>query len=192
MFHTGVAMPSPSRVRVYLGCSFDGFIAGPDDDLGWLGEDHGGPTSPEAHPEGLQFDQFMEQVGSLLMGRRTYDVVAGMGQWIYGETPVLVATSRPLEPIEATVLAVSGDIRELVTRAQAVAGDKDVYLDGGDLVRQALDARLVDELCLTFIPILLGGGTRLFDGLLSRTSLDFVGHHPLGGGMLQVTATVRR
>ncbi len=184
-------MQSTSRVRVYMACSLDGFIAGPGDDLSWLHENHSAPGDLPPAPEALRFDDFMSQVGAMLMGRTTYDVVEQMDGWAYGETPVLVATRRPLAPARASVRPVSGDIRELVGQARGVAGDKDVYLDGGDLIRQALDAGLVDEITATWVPILLAGGTRLFDGVLSRTRLQFVAHHFYGDGMLQVTARVK-
>ena len=125
------------------------------------------------------------------MGRRTHDVVAGFGTWAYADTPVLVATRRPIEPAADTVRAVSGDISSLIDQAKAVAGDKDVYVDGGSLIRQALDAGLVDELCITYVPVLLGDGTRLFDGLKSTTNLVFVEHHSYAGGMLQITMRPR-
>jgi dihydrofolate reductase len=182
-------MSVASRVRVYMACSVDGFIAGPDDDLGFLAE----PASERAdapEPSGaLRFEAFMQQVGALLMGRRTHDVVAKMGVWPYGDTPVLVATHRDIERAAHSVRPVEGSIDSLIERARAVAGDKDVYLDGGDLVRQGLDAGLVDELCITVVPVLLGGGgTRLFDDLKRRTKLELVAHHRLGH-MLQVTLT---
>src|SRR6478672_1741895 len=56
-------------VRVFIATSLDGFIAGPGDDLTWLpeggGEDHG-------------YDDFMAEIGAVLMGRTTYDVVLGI------------------------------------------------------------------------------------------------------------------
>ena len=185
-------MSEPSRVRVYMACSFDGFIAGPDDDLSWLGGGEAGGGEPAQPTEALRFDTFMSQVGAILMGRRTYDVVAGLGQWGYGDTPVLVLTHRSLEPVADTVQPVSGDIERAVEQAKDVAGDRDVYLDGGNLIRQALDASLVDEMVITFVPILLTAGTRLFDGLVSRKSLEFVAHARYGNDYLQVTARVRR
>lgn len=181
-----------SRVRVYMACSLDGFIAGPENDLSWLHADHSASGDLEPAPDALHFEEFMSQVGALLMGRTTYDVVEGLGQWIYGETPVLVATTRALEPIAPTVQARSGDIRALVDAAKSAAGEKDVYLDGGDLIRQALDAGLVDEITATLVPILLGEGTRLFDGLVQRHRLQFVSSVAYGGGLLQVTAKVLR
>ncbi len=181
-------MSASSRVRVYLGCSLDGFIAGSNDDLSFLHD--AVPETAEA-PEpskALSFEGFMDQVGAMLMGRRTHDVIAGMGVWAYGDTPVLVATHRDLEPAADSVRAVSGSIESLIEQATEAAGDKDVYLDGGNLVRQGLDAGLVDELCITYVPVLLGGdGTRLFDDLTRRTKLEFVEHHRMGH-MLQVTA----
>jgi dihydrofolate reductase len=70
------------------------------------------------------------------------------------------------------------------------AGSKDVYLDGGDLVRQGLDAGLVDELCLTFLPMILGRGIRLWEGLQNRNDLRFEPPTTHGQGMVQVTARV--
>ena len=181
-----------SRVRVYLGCSLDGFIAGPNDDISFLHE-YGVEAADDAPPSGLDFDGFMADVGALLMGRKTYEVAAGFGgPWPYGEHPVLVATHRDLTPKVPTVRAVQGSIAELVEQAREAADGKDIYLDGGDLVRQALDACLVDELCLTMLPVILGGeGVRLFDGLLRTTPLELVSHHDFGQGMVQITARPR-
>ena len=177
-----------TRIRVYLGCSLDGFIAGPDDDLSFL---HAAPPPDPSEPDtGLDFPTFLSQVGALLMGRRTHDVIAALGAWPYGDLPVLVATHRPLMPAAPTVRAVRGPITTLIAEARLEAGTRDVYLDGGDLVRQGLDAGLVDELCLTFVPTLLGGsGIRLFDGLVRQQALRFSAPTRLGG-MVQVTAAV--
>ncbi len=107
-------MSASSRVRVYLGCSLDGFIAGPNDDLSFLHD--AVPEMAEA-PEpskALSFEGFMDQVGAMLMGRRSHDVIAGMGVWAYGDTQVLVATHRDLEPAADSVRAVSGSIESLI------------------------------------------------------------------------------
>jgi len=174
-----------------MACSLDGFIAGPGDDLSFL-DAPAPPDSAPAHPDALQFSALMEQVGAMLMGRRTYDVIAQMEVWGYGETPVLVATHRALKGAPASVRPVTGDIHALVEQAVEVADGKDVYLDGGNIIRQALDAGLVDELCITMVPVLLGGeGVRLFDGLLNTHKLEFVAHHTFDLGMVQLTARPR-
>lgn len=160
-----------SRVRVYLGCSLDGCIAGPGHDISFLGE-----LPPEAGPHaGLGFEEFLRDIGALLMGRRTYQVPLDYDAWHYGDRPVLVATHHPLPPAPrgGIARAVQGPIADLIAQAREAAGGKDVYLDGGDIVRQGLDAGLVDELCLTFLPVVLGRGIRLWDGLANRNNLVF-------------------
>src|SRR6476469_4423491 len=99
-------------VRVFIATSLNGFIAGPGDDLTWLpeggGEDHG-------------YDDFMAEIGAVLMGRTTYDVVLGMdGPWPFGEPPVFVATSRPLDPAVPTVRAVAGSPEELLAAVRDI------------------------------------------------------------------------
>lgn len=173
-----------ARVRVYMACSLDGFIAGPDDDLSWLAPPEGAPPPTG----GVGFEAFMAQVGVMIMGRRTHDIVAGFGQWPYGTIPVLVTTRRALpEPAAPTVRPISGDITDIIEEARKVAGDGDIYLDGGDLIRQALDAGLIDELIITMVPVLLGGGVRLFGGLTERTAMQFIDHHT-HGHMIQIVA----
>lgn len=180
-----------SRVRVYLGCSLDGCIAGPDHDLSFLMEER---PDAEEWGGGLSFEGFLGQVGALLMGRRTYQVLLDYDAWHYGDRPVLVATHQELPPAPqgGDARRVEGSIEELVAEAKAAAGGKDVYLDGGDLVRQGLDAGLVDELCITFLPVILGRGIRLWDGLQRRTDLELEPPSTHGRGMVQVTARVQR
>jgi hypothetical protein len=89
-----------------------------------------------------------------------------------------------------TVRPVQGDVESLLDAALAVAGGRDVAVDGGDLVRQALNAGRVDTITATFVPILLGEGIRLFEGLTDARKLQFVPSHPMAGGMWQVRARV--
>lgn len=174
----------PGRVRVYIATSLDGFIAGPDDDLSWL-------PPPDADDTGdadfLAFEAFMPQVGALLMGRRTYAVVEGMDTWYYGETPVLVATRRELTPKVPTVRAVSGTLGDMIAEAKRTAGDKDVYIDGGDLIRQALAAGHIDELVVTVVPVILGRGFPLFAGMEQYHPLTWVRTAQGPAGMVQLT-----
>jgi len=96
---------------------------------------------------------------------RAFDVVMGFGgAWPYGPTPVMVATSRAMPEAPASVSAHGGDIRELCRQAKRLAGAGNVYIDGGGLISQALDADLVDEMILTVAPVLLGRGVPIYRG----------------------------
>lgn len=173
----------PNRVRVFIASSLDGFIAGPDDEIDWLDGFEGAENT---------FTPFFSEVGAVLLGRRTYDVVAGMeGPWNYGDTPVLVATTRPLESSHATVRAVGGSVGEMVAEARRVAGERDVYIDGGALIRSALDADLIDRITVTVIPIVLGEGIPLFAGAERRHALDLLESRPLGAGLVQLDYSPR-
>ncbi len=179
-------------VRAYLATSLDGFVAGENDDLGWLEpRPPGSPpiaVEPWASREGdaLEFDDFLTRVGCLLMGRRTYDVVAGFEEWPYGDVPMLVATHRPLDAAPPTVAAAAGDLGDLIASARALAGEKDVYLDGAAMVREALDRGLLDHLVMTVVPTVLGRGIPLFSGVSGRRHLTVERVARFGEGLVQV------
>lgn len=171
-----------SRVRVFIACSLDGFIAGPNDDLSWL------PQPPEGSDDDYGWGEFIGDIGCLLMGRTTYDVVAAMDvAWPHTERDTLVATRRPLTDAPPRVTSAAGTIEELIAMAKGRAAPRDVYLDGGNLIRQALDVGLVDELCVTVCPTILGEGSPLFAGAERRHSLRLQAHRELAGGVVQLT-----
>lgn len=170
-----------SKVRVFIASSLDGFIAGPGDDLSWLP-----PPGPESGDGG--FGSFLGQIGAILMGRRTYDVIAKFEPWPYGDRPVLVGTHRELSTPRVTVRAVGGDITDMIREARTAAADRDLYLDGGDLIRQALDAGLIDDIVVTLVPVVLGQGHPLFAGASQRHALELVKCETLPGGLVQLTS----
>lgn len=173
-----------ARTRVFVGASLDGFIAGPNDELDWLSAG-GGLGQAEALKE---FQAFYAQIGAVLMGRRTYDIVCGMdGPWMYGDTPMLIATTRPLENKRPSVRAATAPIQALVDQAKRVAGERDVYLDGGQLIRSALDAGLVDELVVTIVPMILGAGVPLFAGVTARHPLRLIEQRMIAGAAVSLT-----
>ncbi|WP_160297484.1 dihydrofolate reductase family protein [Demequina flava] len=181
------------EVKAYCAMSVDGFIAGPGDDLSWLDAERPAwaPMSAEAwaqrDQDGIAFADFYGGVGAMLMGRRTFDVVHGMNEWFYGEMPILIATGRPLPQSRPTVRAASAPIANLVAEAQELAGDNHVYLDGGSVIRQALDAGLVDEAIVTIHPTILGAGHPLFAGAEQRHPVTITDVRNYAGGMVQVT-----
>jgi dihydrofolate reductase len=173
------------NTHVFVGASLDGFIAGSNDELDWLG---GGEGDAKGQAEARKsFDAFFAKIGTVLMGRRTYDIVCGLpGPWLYGDTPMLIATSKPLESQRPTVRAVSGSIGALVAEAKQSAKDRDVYVDGGQLIRSALDADLIDEITIAIIPIVLGAGIPLFAGAARRHPLKLIGQRTIAGAAVEL------
>jgi dihydrofolate reductase len=119
-------------------------------------------------------------VGAEIMGRGKFGPPGG-GPWgddpwpgWWGEDPpfhkpVFVLTHHEREPLtlsDTTFTFVTGGIESALDRAREAAGDKDVFIGGGaQAINQYLAAGLVDELELHVVPILLGSGSRLFDGV---------------------------
>jgi len=182
----------PGRVRVYIACSLDGFIAGVHDGLDWLTQPRAerAPLASgnwaERPADALSYDDFICDVGCLLMGRRTYDVVSRFDDWPYGDLPLIVATSRALENARATVTTASAPIKNLIAEAHDAAGGKDVYLDGGSLIRQALDADQIDQLIVTQMPTVLGRGHALFAGADNPRELTVTDVLKFEDGMVQL------
>jgi len=145
-------------VQYYVASSLDGFIAAPHDDLGWLLQF--GMTEFSDH-----FDAFLSNVGAIIMGSSTYEFILREGDdaWSYGMTPTWVLTSRELPTIEhADIRFTATAIEEIVGDARDAAGHQNVWVvGGGDVAAQIADARLLDEMHVTLMPIVLGSGTRL-------------------------------
>eukprot|EP00164_Ancoracysta_twista_P023850 GFYU01044824.1.p1 GENE.GFYU01044824.1~~GFYU01044824.1.p1 ORF type:complete len:221 (-),score=58.98 GFYU01044824.1:49-711(-) len=180
-------------VRVYLALSLDGFVAGEGGDLSFLdppppesGPGVGGEGSATdssatmaEEAEGMEeFKNLLKCVGCMVMGRNTFDKVLSFGpdMWPYASTHIIVPTSRelPVEQLrESKQLHKSAKVEvcrnqsigEILERAHSVANGGDIYLDGGKVVRDALEAGLVELLELTYMPVALGTGISLFGGL---------------------------
>ncbi|MPQ96688.1 dihydrofolate reductase [Modestobacter sp. I12A-02628] len=166
---------------MFLGLSVDGYIARHDGDLTWL-------TSRGQAAGDAGYTEFMAGIDAVVLGRTTYQVVAGFSEWPYGERPVHVL-STTLGSGDDPRVTVHRSLPELVAALEQ-AGSGDVYLDGGLVVRSFLAAGLVDELTLSQVPVLLGEGVSLFGPLPHDIDLEHVRTQVFGGGMVQTTYRV--
>jgi dihydrofolate reductase len=175
-------------VVVDVSVSLDGFMAGPD-----IREDvpmgDGGEAlhawmearGPRGQVDREAFAAMQANIGAAVVGRRTFEL--GLEPWggtPWAGVPTFVATHRSRDPLVAAnggTFEFTG-LDDAVRRARAVAGDAVVEVLGGDVSRQLLEAGQVDELRLRIVPILLGAGTRLFDG--QRLALEPIGEPLLG------------
>jgi dihydrofolate reductase len=157
-----------------MSMSLDGYVTGPHDSreypLGVGGEvlHHWlGPTATPADRAVLQ--EMVDGVGAIIMGRRSYDFCVGDGGWgdggPAGDAPCFVLTHQvpDLAGVPKVFTFVTDGIASAVAQAQAVAGDRTIGLHGATAAQQALAAGLLDEIQLHLVPVLLGGGVRLFD-----------------------------
>jgi dihydrofolate reductase len=181
-----------ARVRAAITTSVDGYIAGPNDGPGkGLGEGgerlhywvFGGPWTYEEEPRGeatgddaAWLADAMARIGAVVGGRWTYEAARHWGDANPWGLPFFIVTHRPEdEPPGGAFTFVSG-VKEAVEQAVEAAGEKDVNVMGGaDVIRQALEAGLVDELSIIVAPVVLGDGKRLFEGFSRSLELEHLG-----------------
>jgi dihydrofolate reductase len=153
-----------ARVLLDMAISVDGFVSGPDGaDVGlydWYFD-----PSEASKPV---VDELVETSGAIVIGRGAFgsgDDAEGWDETPYA-VPHIVITHRPppeREPGPVDFRFVAG-VPEGIEAAKQAAGERYATIGGGaDIARQALDTGLVDEVQLHVVPLLAGGGTRLFD-----------------------------
>jgi dihydrofolate reductase len=172
-----------------MSISLDGFVAGPDQSLehplGRRGIElhHWHLDEPLDDADARARDLLLRPRGAYVMGRNMFGPVRGpwQGDWRgwWGDDPPYHA---PVELAGGTTFYfVSDSFDAAFARASEAAGDRGVDIAGGaSTVRQALAAGVIDELVLDFVPVLLGSGERLFDGVADpRLEPVEVIHSPL-------------
>ncbi len=173
-----------AKVVAEISVSLDGFVTGPEpgprQGLGRGGEGlHTWVFQGDATDQAV-LRESTDATGAVIMGRHLFDVVDGPDGWSdevgYGAElaaapPVLVVTRVPPAQVrlgDRFTFVVDG-IGSAVAKGLALADDRDVVImGGGAVIRGAIEAGLVDELRLHLAPVLLGAGTKLFDGAAPR------------------------
>jgi dihydrofolate reductase len=177
------------KVVVNRSMSLDGFIAGPDDAMGWI-FDFMANDAP-------WLVETAAATGAMLVGRRTAEVGSRMaanqdrgtasGDEGYPFSgPIFVLTHRPPDPPEPDITYLAGDIGEAVATALEAAGGKNLEILGADVAGQCLQRGLVDEIQVYVLPVLLGDGVRFSSPGLARIDLE-----PLGSTQADAVTILR-
>lgn len=202
------------KITTGFSMSLDGFIAGPHDSpensLGDGGErlfkwyfsgklddqvpNGDGVIKMSADGAGM-IREASQAAGVLVTARRTFDIAHAWGGRHPMDIPILVLTHRiPQEwDYEGSPFTfVTEGVITAIERARQIAGDKNVVLGAPSVVKQCLNAGLLDEIHIDLVPVLLGSGTRLFD-LLDIAPLDLhIDEVKPGAGVVHLTFTVVR
>jgi dihydrofolate reductase len=167
------------QVSVFVGTSVDGFIARPEGALDFLPQGGGEPHG---------YEEFIESVDTIVIGRKTFESVLTFDDWPYPETKrVVVLSSRTVE-VPATrrglVDQMSGEPGAVVARLSA-GGARHAYVDGGITIQRFLRAGLVNRLVITRVPVLIGEGIPLFGSLPGDVRLRHVATRSYASGLVQ-------
>lgn len=179
---------APFHTTAYLAVSVDGYIADAEGGVGWLDD-----IEPVVG-EDMGYGELIESVDALVMGRKSYETVRGFDvPWPY-EVPVIVLSTSPIDipdELAASVRHLNATPEELAVQLPA-EGIAHAYIDGGDTIRRFLRAGLIDQMTFTTIPILLGSGVSLFEGLGIAVPLVLESTTAFSNGLTQTTYNVER
>ncbi len=169
---------SPGLVRIFTATSADGFIADHDGSTEWLA----------GFDPGLYgFDTFVDGVGSVVLGRRTYEFTLAFDDWPYGDKHAFVLTSRPLPGARPGLTPVAGGMAAALAAARA-ATSGDIWIVGGAMtMRSALEAGVVDAIDLFLVPTLLGSGLSLIDSLPHPVKLALDSIETFADGVVKIS-----
>jgi dihydrofolate reductase len=169
-----------SLTQYYTATSLDGFIADPDNSLGWL-------FTRRREDDGfLNYGEFIAGIGALAMGSTTYEWILdhefadkdpAEWEWPY-EIPSWVFTHRELPVVpDARIEFTSADVASVHEEMRRAAADRNIWVvGGGDLAGQFADAGLLDEVIVMIAPVTLGGGAPLLPRRI-ELRLDEVGRN---------------
>lgn len=146
---------------VFIARSLDGFIADKNGGLDWL---HAIPN-PEQNDMG--YTALMGRVDAIIMGRNTFETVCNFDcEWPYTKPVFVLSTSLSTIPEthKGKAELVNGHLKDVLDQIHQ-KGHTQLYIDGGKTIQSFLKEDLIDELILTTIPVLLGGGAPLFGDL---------------------------
>ncbi|MGQ1785496.1 dihydrofolate reductase family protein [Saccharicrinis sp. GN24d3] len=174
---------------VFIAKSLDGYIADINGGIDWLEN-----TVPNPAGKDLGYVDFIHKIDAIIMGRTTFEKVLSFNiPWPY-HLPVFVASHTLKKiPVGYTehVELVKGAPNEIVTQLNKQGYHK-LYIDGGNTVQGFLKEDLIDEMILTTLPILIGGGTPLFSELPNPMLFNHVKSEVFLNAITQDTYTRKR
>ena len=170
------------KASVYIATSLDGFIARENGDVDWLS---GGDI--EGSGEDYGFQEFIDSVDILVMGRNTFEMVVSSGEWLYGNKQVIVLSSRPVQipsnlagTVETQLCSPTELVKQLSER-----GAKHLYIDGGKTIQSFINAGLIQQIIITTIPVLIGEGIPLFGPVNRDMKLQHIETRSFANGFVQ-------
>ncbi|MCT4637918.1 MAG: dihydrofolate reductase family protein [Bacteroidales bacterium] len=158
------------RNIVYIAQSIDGYIADKNGGLDWL------QTVPNPDNSDMGYNSFIKQIDAIIMGRNTFETVCSFDcEWPY-TLPVFVL-SNSLKSIADShkykAELVNGSLKDILKKLNN-RGLNQIYIDGGKTVQNFLKEDLVDDLIITTIPVILGGGYPLFAELPKTIEFELI------------------
>lgn len=168
------------KTTVFVGVSVDGFLARANGELDFL-------DAAGSEPHG--YEEFISSVDTVVIGRKTFEIVMRFDTWPYAKRRVVVLSDHRLDLSAASarggrVEQMSGRPAEISLRLSA-EGAQHVYVDGGVTIQSFLREGLIQRLVISRVPVLIGSGIPLFGALPSDVLLRHVATRAFQSGLVQ-------
>lgn len=171
--------------------SLDGMIAKTDNSVSWFET----TDTYENGVAGENPEEFMRTIDCFIMGSRTYEHALELSKdfgWAYGDTPTIVTSHRSLPVDRKNIEIYSGDLNKLVNE-RLKPKYKNVWVVGGAvLVRDFIRLKLADEIRISIIPIILGGGTPFFNAIGQEHALHLKDVKGYKNGMVELCYQLKK
>lgn len=169
-------MTERPKISIYIAASIDGYIARKDNSLDWLDRVGG-------FDEDYGFKNFMDNIDTLIIGRKTYEVATTVSDPYPGKRVIVLSNS--FSSVKIGMRLYRGDLSKLVTELQA-EGARHIWVDGGVTLSQFLALQLVDTMTLSIIPVLLGDGLPLFTVIGKEIACRLISSQAYRSGLVQL------
>jgi dihydrofolate reductase len=155
--------------KVFIATSIDGYIADKNGGLDWL------HSIPNPDQNDMGYKDFTDRIDAIVMGKTTFETVLGFDiDWPYSKPVYVLSTTLKSIPdkLKDKVFIVNGELKSVLQEIHQ-NGHFHLYIDGGRTIQSFLKEDLIDELILSTIPVLLGGGSRLFSDHEKLLNFEF-------------------
>lgn len=172
-----------ANVILYIATSLEGYIARPDGNLEWLTS----VPNPESGDYGYQ--ALMDRVGTIIMGRKTYDAVLDLlTEWPYrGFDTYVVSRNDAYSITTSDSYLLTGNLETFV-KGLKTSAEKDIWLVGGaELIKVFLNRGYLDEMIITIVPKLIGDGIPLFSGIVPDDKWKLAHVESFNTGLVNLT-----
>lgn len=171
------------KIKLYSSVSLDGYIARKDGRLDWL-ESINNPNQIDH-----DYESFYSGIDTLIMGRKTYDIILSYGiEWPYkGKASYIVSRSSNFFISTENTFLLNGDILSKIRELKVMEG-KDIWLVGGGKINSLLlNNDLIDEMIISIVPVIIGDGLPMFPDNPKETNFEMIDAKTFETGIVNLT-----
>lgn len=144
-----------SRVILYIARSEDGFIADKDGRVDWL-------PQPSDERDEVGYHALLNQISSIVMGRRSYQQIVGFGPWAWNDKMTYVFSSQAIPPLNNRICFTNENVETIIAQLKSKDSQNDIWLLGGaELIKSFDKKQLINQMVITIIPMKLDEGIPL-------------------------------